>query len=477
MISLTESIDLNSEDAEAFLSDIQGNILKGHGRQHTAHLLLLFKNNSVAVQEARLWLTNFADSSVTSAWKQLKDTELYKKKTESDPGYFGTLFAMLFLTAPGYKRLDISQIPNDRHNRFIEGMGYGRIRKDGDRLYDWESPYNGDLHAKVLLAHNDEAELQDQVSVIKSKLSTFCATIHEEWGHKLTQNFNGIEQPIEHFGYVDGISQPLFIKQETDQISTNIWNPADGLDLVLVKESNGTYGSFMVFRKLEQDVQGFNAALEEMATKLGIDKADAEAMIVGRRKDGTPLNMSGIDHNLNVQKAPPLPDQVQHGRLTHKLNNFNFKDDPHGAICPFHAHIRKSNPRGDLKDTEGLSLPKEKDLRIVRRGITYGYRPDLADNAPPDAEPPKSGVGLLFMSFQSELRNFEIQQIGSDSEDFPKGGTGIDPIIGRGPITIKQKWPSNSLNEFAMPSFVTLKGGVYCYAPSLTTLKGLSSSV
>jgi deferrochelatase/peroxidase EfeB len=80
-------------------------------------------------------------------------------------------------------------------------------------------------------------------------------------------------------------------------------------------------------------------------------------------------------------------------------SDFDFAtQDPAGARCPFHAHTRKTNPRGDA----GLAF--ERTRRIVRRGITYGERPDLADGA--TAEPPSTGVGLLFQSFQANLDQF-----------------------------------------------------------------------
>lgn len=44
-------------------------------------------------------------------------------------------------------------------------------------------------------------------------------------------------------------------------------------------------------------------------------------------------------------------------------------------------------------------------------------RSSLHDPAP--AAEPEAGVGLLFMSFQAQLRQFVIQQSGSDGDTFP----------------------------------------------------------
>jgi deferrochelatase/peroxidase EfeB len=67
-------------------------------------------------------------------------------------------------------------------------------------------------------------------------------------------------------------------------------------------------------------------------------------------------------------------------------NDFHYDLDPVGRQCPLFAHIRKTNPRGDVPryirpGTEEF----ERARRIVRRGITYGERPDLA-------QPPTGGA-------------------------------------------------------------------------------------
>jgi deferrochelatase/peroxidase EfeB len=150
-------------------------------------------------------------------------------------------------------------------------------------------------------------------------------------------------------------------------------------------------------------------------------------------------------------------------------NDFDFAtQDPAGARCPFHAHIRKTNPRGDA----GLAF--ERTRRIVRRGITYGERPDLADGA--TAEPPSTGVGLLFQCFQANLDQFAIQQEGSDDNDFFPGGVGPDAVIGQNPTPVPQHWPSGGTVTFTIANFVKMLGGEYLYAPSMAFLHGLETT-
>lgn len=167
-------------------------------------------------------------------------------------------------------------------------------------------------------------------------------------------------------------------------------------------------------------------------------------------------------------------------------NDFNYDNDADGKVCPFHAHIRRTNPRGDLSRQPAngspptMPLEVEKTFRIVRRGITYGDRPDLAnDPLDPAAQLPETGVGLLFMCFQSRLRQFTIQQDGSDADNFlsPRPRPGVDAIIGRNGNSTPQTWPTTGNDiTFKMANLVTFKGGEYFFAPSLPFLRGLDAN-
>jgi deferrochelatase/peroxidase EfeB len=123
-------------------------------------------------------------------------------------------------------------------------------------------------------------------------------------------------------------------------------------------------------------------------------------------------------------------------------------------------------------------------MRIARRGITYGERPYLYD--PDPSVLPSAGVGLLFMSFQANLRQFAIQQGGSDSDTFPfqSAGafSGLETVIGQATDAANvrpQVFPFQDANdpaavrEMRMINFVRMLGGEYFFAPSLTFLRSL----
>ena len=162
-----------------------------------------------------------------------------------------------------------------------------------------------------------------------------------------------------------------------------------------------------------------------------------------------------------------------------QLNNFNYSADQLAGRCPFHSHIRKVNPRGESRE----NINTERKHAIVRRGIVYDKRPlNTSTNMPPD-ELPSKDVGLLFMSFQASIANqFEfIQQIWASDSSFPKDNVGRDSIIGQGNFPDGlQKYPTEYGNPNSISgakgfgNFVTLKGGEYFFAPSMSFLLNLN---
>ena len=150
------------------------------------------------------------------------------------------------------------------------------------------------------------------------------------------------------------------------------------------------FGSYSVFRKLEQDVKGFKQAEAKLATELGLQGEfweRAGAMLVGRFEDGTPVQLDDEEGLINNAV----------------LNNFDYETDK-ASKRPFHAHIRKVNPRSGLLNG-GMAAAKEHIM--ARRGITYGTR----DDNPNDGQvynKPEGGVGLLFMSYQASIKSNEL---------------------------------------------------------------------
>lgn len=483
----TEPLDPRELRHNEFLATLQGNILKGHGRDNTVHMLVSFKQNKAA--EVKKWIGDFAEHKVTSFKEQLRQREIFKRNKIAGGLFAGLYFTARFYTDFGF--VDKSLTPDNTDfedgRPFFDGMSNRMELHDSEA--DLEDIYKQPgkrkdgkdlrpIHAMILLAHADLIALNTAAREICEAFDDFdpdnrhsgknpiADTLTAEYGAAI-RNANG--DGLEHFGYVDGISQPLFLKDDMDEYRKNnveAWgfDPFAPLKLVLVKdplapEKAKAYGSYFVFRKLEQNVRGFKEAEEDLGEKLGLSGEDEEragAMIIGRFEDGTPVTLSGEDKMIS----------------SGIMNNFSYgvdiggKKDDAGARCPFHGHIRKTNSR-----------PADRDdvHRMARRGITYGHRNVSTTVENHFVQMPTEGVGLLFMSFQSSIEaQFEFIQTEASKGDC------IDLIIGQedGNRTGKYATKWNEAKSIvpakeAFPNFVHLKGGEYFFAPSLPFLKSL----
>lgn len=498
-------IDEKDRTYHDVLAELQGNILAGHGRNHAVHLFIAFDTSEIC--QAKSWIAKFANSRITSALTQAKASAAYREH-----GLNGGTFAHLALSAMGYKALGFedNEIPSGRDPRRRASPTndpakgeYSDVFKDGlaarqSFLFDppqadWEDDYQASIHAMVLLADDDPAELAAVKSVVVSELAGIATIVATEQGMNLKKSFRPEDGPggvsVEHFGYVDGRSQPLFLERqlsrEAPPAGGSFWDPRAPLSLVLVPDPNGaknlSFGSFLVYRKLEQNVQGFRQAEAKLSDELGLPEALVGAMAVGRYKDGTPVVLQPGDG------ARPIP------------NDFNYSGDPQGRGCPFHAHTRKTNPRLESVKFGGpFAQSEEEELghRIARRGIPYGGPLTEGTNAP------SNGVGLLFFCYQSDIwEQFEFMQRfwsnnpgflesglgGAGADDYPT--TGLDAVIGQkidgqgDPIGIDEpfaadNWPkewgkATKKTTCSFAQFVRLMGGEYLFSPSIGFLKSL----
>lgn len=475
-VALTETrIDYTQDRVKPLLNDLQGNILKGHGRDHTFSVFVRFKADRKAA--ARDWISAFTGTFVPSAARQLEQTDFFKTHRVS-----AGMFANFFLTASGYRFFDTpdAKIPGPPNSPYRKGMKQSQAALHDPAPATWEPGFDADIHAMILIADDSPQLVRAMKRAIIISLKDIGIVLREEPGRAL-RNADG--NGIEHNGYADGVSQPLFFKQDLDKEKANlaaeggfsVWNPEAPLNLALVRDPGGktteSYGSFLVFRKLEQNVKLFKQKEAELAQELDLtDPELAGAMVVGRFEDGTPVTMANVAHQPAKDKVP---------------NNFTYTNDT-GGRCPFHGHIRKTNPRSDhpagIFPDETTADLFNRSKRIVRRGIPFENQPRVMT---PEGEfdenhLPTGGVGLLFMCFVADIANqFEfMQQTWVNNEGFVKNGVGIDPIIGQHNGTFgQQSWPtswSGATNKpFQFADAVTMKGGAYFFAPSLSYLKGL----
>jgi Dyp-type peroxidase family len=545
MIDLDAEVPFDTDDpaVQEFLQNLQGNILKGHGRNFTANIFLEFLVEGDALAGA---LRELLERYVTSASEQLAQSRSFKAF-----GLPGAIFGNLFLTPGTYVKLGLASVLNTwfddpvpavagaPRRSFLAGM-----QAAAGELGDGLNPIGDEpleracreraIDALLLLGDDAEAYVLREArgAIDWLEREGLARVLAVEIGRALR---NEDEEGIEHFGYVDGRSQPLFLKadftglrpggafdpatsrektndkrvsRETGRIDT--WNPFAPLSLVLLRDPGtgaaDAYGSYYVFRKLEQDVLHFCMAEQALADALGLegsDRARAGAMVVGRFRDGTPLALNETD-----------------GFVPAKANNFRCDgldatlesragapEDLFAAKCPFQAHIRRVNPRQCVDVPAGpadVALEKDHDgHRIVRRGITYGERKRTPNAFAALDDLPTGGVGLLFACFQRSILNqfAFLQKMWVNSIFFPlPGGSAVpgqDPLLGRQTNDEFRQWWRKEYGDdighrpasvsgmnlrashetrVGFGGFVTFKGGEYFFAPSLPFLRQAPTS-
>jgi deferrochelatase/peroxidase EfeB len=445
------------------------------------------------------------------------------------------------------------------------------------------------------MATDNSGEEMREFDELQEKIRGFCSSIFVQPGHLIWTDGNGkfergrkpnnndTTYHIEHFGFHDSISNPRFLRLDVDngRFRKSIrerprgWNPFARLSLVLSEETPhaNSYGSYLVFKRFEQDVPGFVRAIRLLALQFKVDskaKELAEDMfqsnptaitkkwkddyisaiaaefeqehgarcerlkirrakgedrfrypmektpkevresLKGRYKDrlkrdpkfrelvwsSLKLTLSDAkaaeDWKVDVERAGAMViGRHRNGKAVfndvksladcvgptdpNTLNDFDFSAEDAMAKCPYHAHMRRMNPR----------MNAQRPHRIVRRSMLYGdidretlqarhdgtrdlesYQPQQINGG--------GGRGLLFMSYQADLDSFEMLEDSADDRDFYPDARqkGIDPLIGRKRDT--QEWPrpgeKDEITRFPFRNYVIPKGGAYFFAPSIEFL-------
>jgi Dyp-type peroxidase family len=213
-----------------------------------------------------------------------------------------------------------------------------------------------------------------------------CADLfHPEHGYRLLDRDGHTR---EHFGFRDGVSPQFVEVTDSDGSSLKPNAVTDGRQqfpgetLLFSKDAGSSEppakrmpewlyaSSFLVFRRLKQDVAGFHDTIAAAAKRTGRPVANIAMRVLGRSvQGGSPM-------------APPIEIPNDH---------FDYSSDPNGTECPFSAHARRANPRSAEPK---LSHP------VFRRSLVYG------EASPSTFDSPKSdGIdrGLLFLCYQASI--------------------------------------------------------------------------
>ncbi|KAK7444805.1 dye-decolorizing heme-containing peroxidase [Stygiomarasmius scandens] len=389
-------------------------------------------------------------------------------------------------SSTGLQALNVTdQLDDD----FVKGQ-FAEAADLGDAGTDnWVSGFRGtNIHGVFLLAANDVQDIDDELANIQGILGDSISEIYRLSGAARP----GDQQGHEHFGYLDGVSQPAIQgfnagqRPGPDAIAPG--NFILGADGDSGHPDWATGGSFLVFRQLQQKVPEFNKYVQDHALNVpGLSQEENTdlfgARLIGRWKSGAPIDLA------------PLRDDKELGGDNQRNNNFNYSHPEipdfdiksNQTLCPFSAHVRKTRPRATLGEETGAANAHH----IIRAGIPYG--PEVTDDeatSKKSSTDPSLERGLAFVAYQSNIASgFKFMQATwVNNANFPSvltqfvtaNTTGVDPIIGRDPSSaadaprdITGTDPLNVNKPFTLDSeFVVSRGGEYFFSPPISALSG-----
>lgn len=256
-------------------------------------------------------------------------------------------------------------------------------------------------------------------------------------------------------------------------------------------------GSFLVVRRLRQDVAAFRTIVAAEAQRLagsnpvlaGMTPELLAAKLVGRWPSGAPVMRArtkedtelGADDKANNyfgfanDSGPPLPIRPEEGYAGDGFA-LSVQDDP-GVTCPLSAHIRKVNPRDSI--SEQGNTHDALTRMVLRRGIPFGppYMGDV------EARAGKGGCssqrGLIFVCYQTSIEKqfVFLQRNWANHASNPNGGGGEDPLIGQGTDEAQRQRfvdipAEGEVSEtLVLPGdFVIPTGGGFFFSPSISTI-------
>jgi Dyp-type peroxidase family len=428
-------------------NDIQGLILRGYRMPQAAYLFYRFAN----APAARAWLADLIDPVTTAA------------EWDARPEWC----ANVGLTYPA---LEVLELPAESLASFPADFREGMAARARDRLGDvgadlpasWDPspPFaTRGVHAMLLLSADDAGVLEEQLRVRHRQAAALPGVdlVGEEHAAALGKED---EQDREHFGFRDGISQPVLAGSGLEDGAATGRMPVAAGEFVLghpdelghvpmpLPEALGRNGTYAVYRKLRQHVVTFRNFLQDSGNGPLL-----AAKLMGRWPSGAPLVIAGE------------ADDPELAADSTRNNDFDYTDDPIGYRCPRGAHIRRAHPRS-------TTISGRRHL-LIRRGLPYG--PPLAEGAPNDEDADRGLIGM-FLNASIERQYEFVQRNWINDPNFDGLRNDRDPIVGSGERDFT--WQRRPLpgRYTGLPRFVSVRGGEYFFLPSITAMRFLSAT-
>ena len=516
------------------LHDVQGGILKSYGRSGFPKAYFFFLTVT-SEDKGREFVRKLAPTITSSiAWA---NTDSGEKGFPKPAVTTNIAFSYRGLRGLGLPRESLQSFPDE----FAMGMQPRRaiLGDDGvsaperwDRA--WRDP--DAIHMMLWINGQSQKAVEERYQQIVDLLVSLGGGVEIITGHRNRdgrddlpyQDASAIYQggeptPREHFGYVDGISDPFF--KGVSAYELNVmgggkvtgknpatragWAPLETGEFLLGHKDeafewpeapdpallarNGTY---VVYRKLHQNVGSFDQYLDRMGRDFPGGPEALAAKFAGRWRNGAPLSSFPTQKDADdfakqwaaaksAIYAAKTPDaraaaKQEFGRLNAKFTAYDFRDDLDGSRCPLGSHVRRANPRSALEfgqdgafETPGAVSNRR---RILRRGLPYGDSTERRD----DGE-----HGVIFMALSASIRRqfeFVQQQWINYGNDFQLAND-KDPLLGNHGVDKDGKPTGSMVVQVAkndpkppficshIPRFVETRGGEYFFMPSLTALR------
>jgi Dyp-type peroxidase family len=530
---------------ELDLADIQGNILQPYGRQGfpLARCVLLHVNEGREVEAqafldrlrrrvttAELWPSSHARCDQLRA-----PLTITARKPDVAINVAFTFQGLLALAVPVRT---LRSMPDEFQEGMLKRAPILNDRRDSqpgiEQLWDpiWVAELNDRrrcVHVLITLHANASPERHESTeAALEATYQSLASQCGEDRGMTILSGHRGpsdqyqdmatLPQPgKEHFGFADGIGNPVFEGQYPcdEEMRTAVvgqgkltagqqWVPLATGEFLLgyadeAQETPGAAmpndfsrnGTFMAYRKLHQNVNAFHnyieAKAEVYAAIHAVSQQEASetlrAKMAGRWSDGIPLMHAPTYGQWQAERnaIQDMPEPERTNYLSRVMRNFSYAADADGSRCPFSSHLRRSNPRDMLDPTAGPpkqpgQAPKATSVlnnrrRILRRGLPYGHSgPGISD---------QEEHGVLMLALCASLfRQFEFvqQQWLQYGHDFQSGNDSC-PLVGnhgdQSKFVIEASAKSGKPPFICdqLPQFVEVRGGAYFFVPSMTALR------
>jgi deferrochelatase/peroxidase EfeB len=276
----------------------------------------------------------------------------------------------------------------------------------------WDSLWHED-HVHLWLGINGQT-----VEALDACQAAVQSALHSTGGATIlaTQDaaavvIDGKPTTSEHFGFTDGFGNPEYLGVErssqpgqdkllddgktwaplaTGELLLGYADEAGELPVAPLPHQLAANGTFMVYRKLHQNLATFRKWLDHQSMLYGGSKEKLAAKLIGRWRDGTPIELSPDKPDPSIAQDP------------NQSTNFTYGSDAAGTRCPMGGHIRRVHPR----DAFGFNGKLIDRRRITRRGLPYGT---FAAEDQPVAD--TDDCDVIFMVLNTSLsRQFEFVQ-------------------------------------------------------------------